>query len=576
MNMPHIHNWRPDLQLEAINGGNNKVILDFNRLLYLGVPNTKDILTGKGLKANRNNYIEAFKAQFDESLASNSTSQASLVEAFRHLKIYLTWCDQVSIEPFYRDAVNAYCNHLYQRTQRREIKRTTYKVNISILKTVLVYLDCPTAWFDDVIILPGNDTESYEAYSRSDLNQLLSLLRAIFKQTAKQFTDAPDKHMAATRSTPTMLFHWQGQDYPLCSGISKMMAAATYLLAYYTYSNSTQLYQLKRPQKASFSTQDKWCSMPAFKRRAFKVVHIEMGEHTLDIPKYSMTFFDTLLTVSRHLDNSDNALLLQTCSYNQRRPISGALLTTFVSQFLKIRFPMQDNRGRELRPQISRFRETGNQLTQLTQGDIVAGYFLNNTSSTRKRSYATGNKYENNRMMQETTLIRAEQAKTKQSVREIRGKLSLTVLTYDQYQQRFMPNLSSSAHGTHCAEPFGKKANKFNRKTQSHQLNQGQKLACADLLACFGCEHQVIVQSIDDIWCLLSFKECVEESLFLHLNHHHYKQNFQVIINFIEDKILPELTKTVLNEARNKLDSEGQHPLWQEAQMMTLLAQKVK
>ncbi len=38
------------------------------------------------------------------------------------------------------------------------------------------------------------------------------------------------------------------------------------------------------------STGEIWYTMPAFKRRAFKTIQIEIGEHELEIPKYAMTF----------------------------------------------------------------------------------------------------------------------------------------------------------------------------------------------------------------------------------------------------------------------------------------------
>ena len=93
---------------------------------------------------------------------------------------------------------------------------------------------------------------------------------------------------------------------------------------------------------------------------------------------------------------------------------------------------MFDNRGRELRPQISRFRETGSQLIEYNQGDIVRGDLLNNTLATRKRHYSTGNKHENQKMTQETALIRAVQAKNKSSISEARKKLDIKILTLEE------------------------------------------------------------------------------------------------------------------------------------------------
>ncbi|TOD13810.1 hypothetical protein CGJ72_17785, partial [Vibrio parahaemolyticus] len=129
--------------------------------------------------------------------------------------------------------------------------------------------------------------------------------------TYSQFIKNPETHIQAYKNTPTMIFEWQGREYKLCGGITKMMCAATYLLAYYTYANTTDLFRLKQPNNASISTGETWYTMPAFKRRAFKTIQVEIGEHELEIPKYAMNFFDKLLNASRIISTNEEATLLQ-------------------------------------------------------------------------------------------------------------------------------------------------------------------------------------------------------------------------------------------------------------------------
>ncbi|MBT1886637.1 hypothetical protein KK057_24765 [Enterobacter mori] len=572
--LSYMHNWRPELQLSVLNGTNSLRNLDFNRLLYQGVPSAKEIISGNGVFAFREKIILTLKDRFEEALKSGSVSSPTLVNYYVETLRYIHYCEKNELELFTHNSAIRYCDFLYQRVLRREIKSSAYSSQRSKLVGVFSLLDKPQKWFDDVIVTSRDDIEPFEAYSQSDLKQLLPLLRALFKQTSKQFLASPDKHRIAYKNVQTMNFRWNGIDYPLCTGINKMMSAATFLLAYYTFSNSTQLYNLNRPNRSSYSSKDTWHSMPAFKRRSFKVIHVEMGEHSIDIPKYSMEFFDKLLEVSKCIDESENALLLGICIGHKYRPLSGRTLTDFINSFLKKHFPMFDNQGRELRPQISRFRETGSQLIEYNQGDIARGDLLNNTLATRKRHYSTGNKHENQKMTQETALIRAVQAKHKSSISEARSILDIKILTLEEYTKRMAPGLSKSAHGSHCKEPFGLKSEKFNRKASQHKLSVGHRLACADLLECFGCEHQVIVQSVDDIWCLLSFKECIEESLYLHLNSNHYKKNFEKTALYIDTKIIPNISKKTVQEAERKLNDIGRHPLWQAAESVLVMEQK--
>jgi hypothetical protein len=466
--------------------------------------------------------------------------------------------------------------HLQTRVMLGELKRGTYKVRRGNMVTLLTrYLDLPHHYFNNVVIMDSSDREPFEGYTRSDLNQLLPFLRRLFNQTYSQFIKNPEAHIQAHKNTPTMIFEWQGREYKLCGGIAKMMCAATYLLAYYTYANTSSLLQLRQPRNASISTGEVWYTMPAFKRRAFKTIQIEIGEHELEIPKYAMTFFDKLLKASRIISNDEQATLLQTISQKKIQPLQSSTLQAFLKRWVEKNFTFTDQTGRRLRPNICRFRETGSQLTAYHQGEMVNDLMLNNTPSTRRRHYSEGNKLANNGMMQDTILIREEQVKSSVSSKQAQENLGIEVLVIEEENKINLPNLSRTSNGGSCASPFGEKSQKYTKKAQTQGLaKEGERLACADLLGCFGCPDQVIVQSVSDIWCLLSFKACIEESLFLHLDASHYKKNFEDIVKFIEQKIRPSINQKILRKAEAKLDDDGLHPAWSDNESILSLIPK--
>lgn len=169
---------------------------------------------------------------------------------------------------------------------------------------------------------------------------------------------------------------------------------------------------------------------------------------------------------------------------------------------------------------------------------------LNNTQNTRKKHYNTGNIITNNGMMQDTLSIREEQIKNNVSTKQAQTNLGIKVLVIEAEYKANLPQLSRTPNGGSCKAPFGEKSDKYTRKARQQGLiKDGERLACADLLACFGCPEQVIVQSVSDsFWCLLSFKACIEESLYLHLDAGHYRKNFENVIQFIEEKyFLPSI-----------------------------------
>ncbi|MCS6159816.1 hypothetical protein [Shewanella baltica] len=559
-NFHNLYNWQESLYFKL----NNTKNCDLNRLLHLHCPSTKALKANKNHAfAQRETLIIRFQEYFNRTL-SEGGSQAQLLNLFYSAQIYLKWVDKYQEEAFTKTSVEQYCKHLVIRARRKEIKNTSFSKTRAHLVSLFQALELPLQWFHDVPSLPKNDAEPFEAYSRTDLKQLLPLLRALFKQTSEQFLTEPEKYMRAHKNTSTMSFHYKNHIYQLRCAVSKMIAAATYLLAFYTYANSSVLFSLTRPQRITVPIQEIWYTMPAFKRRAFKIVQLEIGAHDMYIPKYAMSFFDRLLEVSIAIDSSDDSLLLQTCHSNQISPIDQPMLSAFSRKWLSKNFKLMDERNRDLRPVISRFRKTGSQLSIYHQGNIAQGILLDSAPNVLNKHYATGNKLNNQGMTQDVALIRQEQAISKSSAKSAQKALNIDILTVEEALRINIP-LNSSANGGRCNNPFGEKSKSFSHKAKRHLLNEGERLACADLIKCFGCPHQVIVQSVEDIWCLLSFKECIEESLYMHLDAYHYKSNFKEIVDFIENNILPKISKQIMKQVEIQFDEIGRHPLWQEA-----------
>ncbi|EGQ9766911.1 hypothetical protein FWP32_05280 [Vibrio alginolyticus] len=572
--LTYLSGWRRDLCIKL--DARDNLSADFNRFLFNGLPSSKELQQSNQFKfADREAFVVQLKDSFSEKI-DEGVSHDSLYGIYVEASQYLRWCDKESEPAFTQSSLEGYMEHLQTRVMLGELKSSTYKNRRANMVTLFSrYLDLPHYYFNNVVIMDNSDSESYESYTQSDLKQLLPFLRRLFNQTYSQFIKNPETHIQAYKNTPTMIFEWQGREYKLCGGITKMMCAATYLLAYYTYANTTDLFRLKQPNNASISTGETWYTMPAFKRRAFKTIQVEIGEHELEIPKYAMNFFDKLLNASRIISTNEEATLLQTIASRKVQKLQTSRLQSFLKRWVEKHFSLTDQMGRRLRPSISRFRETGSQLTSYHQGEMVNNLMLNNTPNTRKRHYSEGNKLANNGMMQDTMSIREEQVKSEVSTQQAKKNLRIEVLVIEEENKINLPNLSRTSNGGSCASPFGEKSQKYTKKAQTHGLaKEGERLACADLLGCFGCPDQVIVQSVSDIWCLLSFKSCVEESLFLHLDVSHYKQNFENIILFINQKILPNINKQILRKSETKLDDDGLHPAWDDSESVLSLIPK--
>ncbi|WP_318481438.1 hypothetical protein [Photobacterium leiognathi] len=570
-NTTYLHNWNPDLCIQLKSQNNFRA--DFNRFLVKHFPSTEAIQQGQESEdADREGFVHQLKYRFDEAIEENA-SHVTLKNLYSSVSHYLRWCDKEGICSFTQSSIEGFMNHQNERVMRGEVKSTSYMaIHYQILTVFTQYLDLPRSYFNNVTVRDNSDKESYEAYTRDDLKQILPFLRALFKQTHQQFLDDPERHTKAHHNTFTMTFHWKGREYKLRSVISKMMAAATFLMAYYTYANTSELFKLKPPENASTTLGEVWYTMPAFKRRAFKTIRVEMGAHELEIPKYSMDFFDKLLEASRLISDGENALLLQTITSKKVHPIDSNILQNFLGGWVEKHFTFTDQTGRRLRPVVSRFRESGAQLTIFHQGVMANNIMLDNTPEVRKKNYSEGNKQSNKGMMQDTVAIREEQARSGVKTEEARKSLGIDVLVIEKENAINLPNLSRTSNGGSCGDPFGSKSQKYSKKAHKQGLaKEGERLACADLLGCFGCPHQVIVQSVADIWCLLSFRACIEESLYLHLDAHHYRKNFEQVMVFIDSEILPKIHSKIVKQAQEKLDDDGLHPAWDEPESILYL-----
>lgn len=564
-NVSYLHRWDSKLCFQLDTESNN--LVDFNRFLFKHFPATNELRQGEQFEdANRKSFVNLIKARFAEKI-EEGVSHSTLISQYMQWSQYLRWCDQNNVIAFTQKSLNGYMSLLHTRVMQGTLKRSTYQRYYSCYSVLFHdYLDLPSSYFNSIVVMDRADSEPFEAYTRSDLNQLLPFLRSLFRQTYSQFIESPETHIKFNKGRPTMIFEWKGQTYKLFGAISKMMSAATYLLSYYTYANTSDLLRLSQPQSATTSVGEVWYTMPAFKRRAFKTIQIEMGDHTLDIPKYAMQFFDNLLNASRLISTDENATLLQTVTKRKATPMTNVVLQSFLNIWLEKHFTFIDQTGRTLRPMISRFRETGAQLTAYHQGEIVNNIMLGNTPNTRKRNYSEGNRIANNGMMQDAMSIREEEIKAGVNAKEAQANLNINVLVIEEENKINLPNLSRTPNGASCSTPFGEKSERYTKKAfKQGLLSEGEKLSCADLLSCFGCPSQVIVQSLPDIWCLLSFKACIEESLYMHLDAHHYNQNFEKVVAFIDEKIMPNISQKLLKQVETKLDNEGYHPLWSDA-----------
>ncbi|HGE6070726.1 TPA: hypothetical protein ACGG74_002489 [Vibrio cholerae] len=568
--------WVEHLCIPIRNGANAHLLLDFNRYRYRGVPKTHEIKQGNVQLLDRDDIAQRL---FITITSREDASPATKGNAFTAARRHFAFCDAQTppLQPLSEMAFVKELEHNSIRQRLGEIKDSTESKLRGDLSSLYQWLDLPVRHIYPQGVRSGRtQTEPTRGYSDADLKQLLPLLRSIFKQLYQQFIIDPELHIQASSNAHTMVFSWKGKDYPVAGGASKIFYVATFLLSYYTWSNSTVLYSLRRPQTSTHAISSNWYQMPAFKRRAFKTITVELGDHNkLEIPKYATQFFDQLMTVSKLVDPKPDGLLLPAYSYRKRKVqmMSGCLLNDFKANWLTKYFPMTDERGDVLWPTPRRFRATGSHLTLALKDTLEAAILLDNTPRTIALAYSSGNPHENDLMNRDTSQTLEQIVRDRQGVESAKQKVreaqKVEVLAYEAYIRRASPPIRS-AHGSYCKDPMGAMAEKFTSRARAHGLiTENENLACADLIKCWSCGHQVLVESVTDLWCALSFRECIKESACLHIDNAHYQKNFGEALAKI-DLRLKQLSPKVVQQARRKLANEGRHPLWIDVDSMSM------
>lgn len=560
--MKQQNNNRP-LRLSLKMGISKTAYFDFERLRYLEVPRLKDIPKAK--HANRDDRVnEWFEIFRDYNEYTDQTKNGFLHDFTKYVK----FCDINNVEVESSIAVEIWERHLINQVRVHAISVNSARKLISTMKSILTLFDCPVFdWFSKYPIF-RSELNPTNAYSDVELTKLVRSLKTLQHQLGKHIKENPQLHLAASPNTFTATYSDNSRRLNVCAVITKYFCASFFLMAYYTWANMTSILNMKKPKRRNGAS-GIWYEQSVLKNRANKFVTIAIGENnSTHIPKHALRFMENLLEISSLIKTDDDHLFFQS-RLGVISTLEASHLQTFTNWLCK-HFELKDDYGQSLRPEAKRFRATGSsKYIALTNNVTEASLILGNTPNTIHRHYTRGNESENNMQLQAVahTLEGAVRCGEIQDAKEkTRNILKVEVLPYESFIQKYSPTNQKperSPIGTGCTDPFGDKADKYRRKINfSPKALDVSNLACADILNCFFCTNQVVIEEVDDIWCLLSFKCSLEESRANHLNRSQFKNNFEEILHRV-NQVLFRIDPKIRRQAERKL-KEKRHPLWPE------------
>ncbi|WDE12030.1 hypothetical protein [Thalassomonas haliotis] len=550
-----------DLRLKLNIYGEQFVYPDFQRFRYKGVPKVYKMLRGTLLE--RDEQVIKWYRAFKGNTEYTDTTLHSLYRVFTK---YVKICDSIPVNPDSKKGISAFETALVHNVRTGAKSSNSAKGELSNLRTIMRMLDHPVDdWFSKFKLFRSQITPT-QAYSEKELKTLIKILQSLYFQLSKQIQQSPQKYIQAGRRDRYASFSFNEIEVQVNGAITKCYCSAYFLLAYYTWGNAGTLRDMGIPKASQKKGKEgKWFVQTVLKKRANKYVTIELGDNlSTDIPKHALNFINDLLTLTHSLFPTTSRLLHQ-CIDGINKPLCPNHIRSNMNWLIST-FDLTDDNGQELRPEAKRFRATGSaNYLALTGNSLETSQLLNNTPVVVQRHYSKGNESENNAQLQATanTLENAIKCGDIDRAREqTLEQMNLEVLPYEEFVNRYAKpgNGQKTPLGTGCKDPFDKHGDRFRRKASIDSVDMSH-LACADLLNCFSCPNQVLVEEVDDIWCLMSFYEALKDAREDHLNMAHFKTNFERVLNKIK-QVLFSIDLKVRRQAEKKLLSEGRHPFW--------------
>lgn len=549
------------LRLSLETGIASTSVIDFNRLRFLGVPIRQKL--SKSINANRDGSVYRWYNCFKND---NEYADRTLHGYIQDFIKYIRVCDGHRVEPESEGAVILWERHLVEQVRLNGMNVNSARKLISSIKTILRLLNQDyKSWFSAHSIF-RSEINPTKSYSDNELAQLLKVFYPMFRQLSKQIIKQPELYLSDRSRKKNAIFVYKSHTIEVSGAINKCFSVAYYLLSYFTLSNCSSLLKMVKVERNE-NNEYIWFEQSVLKPRANKFVSISIGDNgTFHVPKYALRFFEQLLQLSNIV--STNKHLLSQLTNNQIRPLESQDLSAF-SKWFQTTFSLKDDNGDLLKPTNRKFRASGSyRYLMLTGSNIDTSILLGNTPQVLSRHYSSGNEGENNNQLLATALTLENSVKCtdiNSAKEQTKKELNIEILPYEKFISKYAGTQGQkTAIGTACKNPHSEKTDKFQRKMNFNPKSFSVKnLACSDISNCFFCKNQVVIEDVDDIWCLMSFKLSVIDSKVFHANEDQFQKNFSEVIKKI-DLVLFKVNPVIRRKSENKLNLIGRHPMWPE------------
>ncbi|MGC4127508.1 hypothetical protein [Enterobacter sp.] len=501
---------------------------------------------------------------------------------FRYLNKFFYWQQDNHFEYGTAEGVEAYIRYMVNAIRTRSLSVNMASQQLSVINLFLLSSGQIKRKYEYEFIAKGTYQNALkDTYTRQELSEILRLLSCIndflattihehISSTAEGKRDFSIRLLAPLIS---IRFRNTGpgvntpREFVIPNVIECYFITSFFLFCYHTWGNTTQVLGLKRND--IHMDNEGIDSGYIYKARASKYIRLTIGKSEFLSKRAGYNWFLSFIALRDELVDylvsaeqfpASDVLWLTGGIWRNRSLFSLGPdnLTKFntSSGFWAVL--------RAANPQLptvmpSRLRKTAEQYadSRLNNG-LITTEKAQHDWKTYRRNYAAGNPItarDNLSMALDTLLQKGVAAETFSERVRIADELGIDL------HASATEDVSLLLNGLGCRslEPPSETEIQFMRKQQ--RFGRTPKV-CADYTNCVECPKSCIVESLESVWLLLSFKHAIEYGKPLFIGSFRAKEHYEILLMKI-DLRLRLVDENVLKKARAKLKRDGVAEVWQ-------------
>ncbi|MEW5494338.1 hypothetical protein ABGT23_01570 [Enterobacter cloacae] len=500
---------------------------------------------------------------------------------FRYLNKFFYWQQDNHYDYGTAEGVEAYIRYMVNAIRTRSLSVNMASQQLSVINLFLLSSSQIKRKYEYEFITKGTYKAALkDTYTRQELSGILRLLSDLNEFTETTIREHICRTVEGKRDfsirllaplfSPRLRHPDSGEktscEFVIQNVIECYFITSFFLFCYHTWGNTTQVLGLKRND---IHMDEKGIqSGYLYKGRASKYIRLTIGKSEFLSKRAGYNWFLSFIAlrdelveylVSAEKFPTSDVLWLSGGIWRNRSLIS--LGPDNLTKFnVSSGFWAVLRAANPLLPavMVSRLRKTVEQYadSRLRNG-LITTEKAQHDWITYRRNYAAGNPLtaRDNLSMALDTLLQKGVAAEKFSER-VRIADELGIVLHASTAEGV--SLLLNGLGCRSREPASETEIQFMRK--QHRFGRMPKV-CADYANCVECPKSCIVESLESVWLLLSFKHAIEYGKPLFIGSTRAKEHYELLLMKI-DLRLRLVDENVLKKARVKLKNEGVAEVW--------------